>query len=111
LAALAIRIEFLQSNLVIVEQLREFEDVDDQHLIRQLVEEHTDVPDDDDAEEIAVELGVSTGAERAAVLSLSQARDMVTKLISFTKAHSLSSEELDLLSLNDTLKKMYNASL
>jgi len=36
---------------------------------------------------------------------------MVTQLISFTKAHSLFSEELDLLSLNATLKDLYNSAL
>jgi hypothetical protein len=76
-----------------------------------LVEEHTDVADDDNADDIAVELGESTQTESAAVLSLSQARDMVTQLISFNKAHSRSNEELELLNLNETLKKMYNASL
>jgi hypothetical protein len=41
------------------------------------------------------------------VVSIAEARDMVTQLISFTKMHSLFSEELDLLSLNATLKDLY----
>jgi hypothetical protein len=42
------------------------------------------------------------------VVSITKARDMVIKLILFTKAHSLFSEELDLLSLNAILKYLYN---
>jgi hypothetical protein len=45
------------------------------------------------------------------VVSIAKARDMVTQLISFTKAHSLFNEELDLLSLNATLKDLYNYAL
>jgi hypothetical protein len=45
------------------------------------------------------------------VVSIVEIRDMVTQLISFTKAHSLFSEELDLLSLNATLKDLYNSAL
>jgi hypothetical protein len=66
--------------------LPEFEVVVEQNLIRQLVEEHTDVADDE-AHDIAVELGESTQPECPAVLSLSQARDMITQLILFTKVH------------------------
>jgi hypothetical protein len=45
------------------------------------------------------------------VVCITKARDMVTQLISFTKAHSLSSEELDLLSLNAILKDLYYSTL
>jgi hypothetical protein len=45
------------------------------------------------------------------VVSIAEARDMVTQLISFTKAHSLFSDELDLLSLNVILKDLYNSAL
>jgi len=56
LAALAIRINIPRSNFVIEEQLPEFEIVEEQNLIHQLVEEHTDVADDDEVEEIMIEL-------------------------------------------------------
>jgi len=49
--------------------------------------------------------------EVSKVVSIAEARDMVTQLISFTKAHSLFSEELNLLSLNATLKNLYNSTL
>jgi hypothetical protein len=45
------------------------------------------------------------------VVSIAEAKDMVTQLILFTKVHSLFSEELDLLSLNATLKDLYNSAL
>ncbi len=45
------------------------------------------------------------------VVSIIEARDMVTQLISFTKVHSLFNEELDLLSLNATFKDFYNFAL
>jgi hypothetical protein len=45
------------------------------------------------------------------VVSITKAKDMVTQLISFTKAHSFFNEELDLLSLNATLKDLYNSAL
>ncbi|KAL2630271.1 hypothetical protein R1flu_014957 [Riccia fluitans] len=45
LAALACRIGIPQSNLVIEEQLPEFEVVEEESLIRQLVEEHHDIAD------------------------------------------------------------------
>jgi hypothetical protein len=45
------------------------------------------------------------------VVSIAEAKDMVTQLISFMKAHSLFSEELDLLSLNVTFKDCYNFAL
>jgi hypothetical protein len=45
------------------------------------------------------------------VVSIAEARDMVIQLISFTKAHSLFSEELNLLNLNATLKNLYNSAL
>ncbi len=56
LAMFAVRIGIPQPNLVIEEQLPEFEIVEEQNLIHQLVEEHTDVADDDEVEEIAIEL-------------------------------------------------------
>jgi hypothetical protein len=43
-------------NRVIEEQLPEFEIVEEQNLICQLVEEHTDIIDDDEVEKIAIEL-------------------------------------------------------
>jgi len=45
------------------------------------------------------------------VVYIAEARDMVTQLISFTKAHSFFSEELNLFSLNATLKALYNSAL
>jgi hypothetical protein len=51
--------------------LPEFEVFDEQYFIRQLVEEHTEVNDDVDADGIAAELGESTQPERAAFLFLS----------------------------------------
>jgi len=42
------------------------------------------------------------------VVSIAEARDMVIQLILFMKAHSLFSEELDLLNLNVTFKDLYN---
>jgi hypothetical protein len=45
------------------------------------------------------------------VVSIAEVRDVVIQLISFTKAHSLFSEELDLLSLNATFKDLYNSAL
>jgi hypothetical protein len=45
------------------------------------------------------------------VVSIVEARDMVTWLISFTKTHSLFNEELNLLSLNATLKDFYKSTL
>jgi hypothetical protein len=45
------------------------------------------------------------------VISIAEVRKMVTQLILFTKAHSLFSEELNLLSLNVTLKNFYNYAL
>jgi hypothetical protein len=39
-----------------LEQLPEFEIVEEQNLIRQLVKEDTDVTDDDEVEEITIEL-------------------------------------------------------
>jgi hypothetical protein len=47
LAALAVRIGIPRPNLVIEEQLPEFNTVEEQNLIHQLVEEHTDVTDGD----------------------------------------------------------------
>jgi hypothetical protein len=45
------------------------------------------------------------------VVSIVKAGDMVTQLILFMKANSLFNEELDLLSLNVTLKNFYNSAL
>ncbi len=56
LVTLVLRIGIPQPNLAIEEQLLEFEIVEEQNLIRQLVEEHTDVADDDEVEEIVIEL-------------------------------------------------------
>jgi hypothetical protein len=111
LAALAVRINIPRPNLVIEEQLPEFEIFEEQNLIHQLVEEHTDVTNDDEVEEITIELEDLEQPEVPKVVSIVEARDMVTQLISFTKAHSLFSEELDLLSLNATLKDLYNYAL
>jgi hypothetical protein len=103
----------LRPNLVIEEQLLEFEIVEEQNLICQLVEEHIDVADDDEVEEIAIELEDMEQHEVPKVVFIAEVRDMVTQLISFTKAHSLFNEELDLLSLNATLKdlEVYNSTL
>jgi hypothetical protein len=76
--------------------------------MRQLFKEHTDVTDDDKVEEIAIELEDLEQLEVPKVVSIIKTRDMVTQLISFTKAHSLFSEELNLLSLNVILKDLYN---
>ncbi len=108
---LAVRIGIPQPNLVIEEQLPEFKIVEEQNLIRQLVEEHTDVANDDEVEEIAIELEDVEQPEVPKVVSIAEARDMVTQWISFMKAHSFFSEKLDLLSLNVTLKDLYNYAL
>jgi hypothetical protein len=76
-----------------------------------LVEEHINIADDDEVEEIAIELEDLEQHEVPKVVSIVEAKDMVTQLISFTKMHSLFSEELDLLSLNATLKDLYNSNL
>jgi hypothetical protein len=49
--------------------------------------------------------------EVSKIVSIAKARDMVTQLVLFTKAHSLFSEELDLLSLKVTFKDLYNYAL
>jgi molybdenum cofactor biosynthesis enzyme MoaA len=108
---LVIRIDIPRPNLVIEEQLLEFEIVEEQNLIRQLVEEHTNVVDDDEVEEIAIKLEDLEQHEVPKVISIAKTRDMVTQLILFMKAHSLFNEELDLLSLNATLKDLYNYAL
>jgi len=82
--------------------------VEEQNLIRQLVEEHIDVADDDEVEETAIELEDLEQPEVPKVVSIAEARDMVIQLILFMKAHSLFSEELDLLNLNVTFKDLYN---
>ncbi len=111
LAALVVRIGIPRPNLVIEEQLPEFEIVEEENLIHQLVEEHTNVADDDEVEKIAIKLEDLEQTEVPKVVSITEAKDMVTQLISFTKTHSLFSEELDLLSLNATLKDLYNSAL
>jgi len=88
LIVLVIRISIPWPNLVIEEQLPKFEIVEEQNLICQLVEEHTNVADDDEVEEIAIKLEDLEQPEVPKVVSITQARDMVTQLISFTKAHS-----------------------
>jgi hypothetical protein len=108
---LAIRISIPQPNLVIEEQFPKFEIVEEQNLIRPLVEEHTNATDDDKVEEIVIELEDLEQPEVPKFVSIAEVRNMVTQLISFTKAHSLFSEELDLLSLNATLKDLYNSTL
>jgi hypothetical protein len=108
---LAIKIGIPRPNLVIEEQLPEFEIVEEQNLIRQLVEKQIDVVDDNKVEEIAIELKDLEQPKVPKVVYIVEARDMVTQFISFTKAHSLFSEELDLLSLNATLKNLYNYAL
>jgi len=111
LAMLAVRIGIPQPNLVIEEQLLEFEIVEEQNLIRQLVEEHTDVADDDKVEEIVIKLEDLEQPKVLKVVSIVEARDMVTQLILFTKMYSLFSEELNLFNLNVTLKDLYNSAL
>jgi len=111
LAMLAVRIGIPQPNLVIEEQLLEFEIVEEQNLIRQLVEEHTDVADDDKVEEIVIKLEDLEQPKVLKVVSIVEARDMVTQLILFTKTYSLFSEELNLFNLNVTLKDLYNSAL
>ncbi len=104
---LVVRFGIPRPNLVIDEQLPKFQIVEEQNFIRQLVLEHIDIVDDDEVEEIAIELEDLEQPEVPKVVSIAEARDMVTQLISFTKMHSLFSEELDLLSLNATLKDLY----
>ncbi len=111
LTSLTVKIGIPWPNLVIEEQLPEFEIVEEQNLIRQLVEEHINVADDDKVEEITFELEDLEQPKVPKVISITEAKDMVIQLISFTKAHSLFSEELDLLNLNATLKNLYNFSL
>jgi len=108
---LAVRIGIPQPNLVIEEQLLEFEIVEEQNLIRHLVEEHTDVADDDKVEEIVIKLEDLEQPKVLKVVSIVEARDMVTQLILFTKTYSLFSEELNLFNLNVTLKDLYNSAL
>ena len=108
MASLASRLGIERDQLVLEEHLPEFEVVEEQNLIRQLVQEHTDQNDDDEPEDIIMEY---TPAEEQPVITISQAKSMVTDLIAFTKKHSLFSEELDLLNLSATVKQLYNASL
>jgi hypothetical protein len=111
LTVLAVRIGIPQPNPVIEEQLPEFEIGEEQNLIRQLVEKHTDVADDDKVKEIVIKLEDLEQPKVLKVVSIVEARDMVTQLISFTKTHSLFSEELNLFNLNVTLKDLYNSAL
>jgi len=80
LIVLVVRIDIPRPNLVIEEQLLEFEIVEEQNLIHQLVEEHTDVVDDDEVEEIAIELEDLEQLEVPKVVSIVEARDMVNPI-------------------------------
>ncbi len=111
LATFVVRIGIPWPNLVIEEQLPKLKIVEEQNLIRQLVEEHIDVADDDEVEETTIELEDLEQPEVPKVVSIAEARDMVIQLILFMKAHSLFSEELDLLNLNVTFKDLYNFAL
>ncbi len=111
LVVLVVRIDIPRPNLVIEEQLPKFEIIEEQNIIRQLVEQHTDVAYDDEVEGIAIELEDLEQLEIPKVVSIVKAGDMVTQLILFMKANSLFNEELDLLSLNVTLKNFYNSAL
>ncbi len=55
LTTLVVRIGIPRPSLIIEEQLPEFEIVEEQNLIRQLIEEHIDVVDDNEVEEIMIE--------------------------------------------------------
>jgi hypothetical protein len=107
LTTLVVRIGIPRPSLIIEEQLPEFEIVEEQNLIRQLIEEHIDVVDDNEVEEIMIE----DLKQVPKVAFIAKTREMVTQLISFTKVHSFFSEELDLLNLNATLKNLYNYAL
>ncbi len=76
-----------------------------------MVEEYIDVADDDEVEKIVIELEDLEQPEVPKFDPIAEVRDIVTQLISFTKAHSLFSEEFNLLSLNVTLKNLYNSTL
>jgi hypothetical protein len=78
LATLAVRIDIPRPNLIIEEQLPEFEIVEEQNLIHQLVEEHTNIVDDNEVEEIAIELEDLEQLEVPKIVSIAEARDMVT---------------------------------
>jgi hypothetical protein len=108
---LAVRISIPRPNLVIKEQLPKFEIVEEQNLIHQLVEEHINIADDNEVEEIVIELEDLEQPEVPKVISIAETRDMVTQLISFRKAHSLFIEKFNLLGLNATLKDLYNSTL
>ncbi len=109
LTTLVVRIGIPRPSLIIEEQLPEFEIVEEQNLIRQLIEEHIDVVDDNEVEEIMIEDLKQLEVPKVAFIA--KTREMVTQLISFTKVHSFFSEELDLLNLNATLKNLYNYAL
>ncbi len=74
-------------------------------------QKHIDVADDNEVEEIMIELEDLEQPTVPKVISIVEVRNMVTQLTLFTKAHSLFSEELNLLSLNATLKDLYNFTL
>ncbi len=78
LTALVVRIDIPQPNLVIEEQLPRFKIVEEQNLIRQLVEEHTDIADDDEVEKITIELEDLEQLEVPKVVSIAEVRDIVT---------------------------------
>jgi hypothetical protein len=86
LAVLVVRIGIPRPNLVIEEQLPKFEIVEEQNFIRQLVEEHTNVADDDEVKEIAIELEDLEQPEVPKVVSIVEARDMVTQLVIIHKS-------------------------
>ncbi len=76
-----------------------------------MVEEYTDVADDDEVEKIVIELEDLEQPKVPKINPIAEVRNIVTQLISFMKAHSLFSEEFNLLSLNVTLKNLYNSTL
>jgi hypothetical protein len=83
---LVVRIGIPRPNLVIEEQLPKFEIVEEQNFIRQLVEEHTNVANDDEVKEIAIELEDLEQPEVPKVVSIIEARDMVTQLVIIHKS-------------------------
>ncbi len=78
LVALVVRINIPWPNLVIEEQLPEFKIVEEQNLIRQLVEEHIDVANDNEVKKITIELEDLEQPEVPKVVSIAEARDIVT---------------------------------
>jgi hypothetical protein len=108
LASVAERIGIQRSDLVIEERLPEFEIVPETDLVTQLVGEFTNAGADDEVEETGADQEIP---EEPPVISFIEATHMLTNLIAFAKAHSLFSEEMDLLGLKSTVKAMYNSSL